>query len=78
MTNRREEFLSDLQEVLVRHRVTLSADDHFQGYAECGEDIYITAEFDWDINDEETPPEDINLGQTIWADDEIFNLGDLR
>lgn len=40
------EFRADLQALLNKYGANLEAEDHWQGYAECGEDIRITAEID--------------------------------
>jgi hypothetical protein len=34
-------FLYDLQRLLEKHKATISADDHWIGYAECGQDIRV-------------------------------------
>lgn len=41
-----EEFVVELRALLNKYEVTLSADDHWQGYAECGQDVRITADFE--------------------------------
>ena len=62
------EFTAELQALLNKYKATLSADDHYPGYAECGEDIRMTVEissvYDADHNcvQEWT---DINLGRHI-------------
>ena len=35
-------FLYDLQRLLEKHKANITADDDWQGYAECGQDIRIT------------------------------------
>ena len=53
------DFVKELKQLLKKYNVTLSAEDHYQGYPECGEDIRITAEFnDYDY-------EDVDFGQYI-------------
>jgi hypothetical protein len=48
----RSDFLNELQALLKKYDVELIAKDHWQGYAECGEDVRITAEFnDYKIKD---------------------------
>lgn len=38
------EFIKELRELMAKHHVTeITAEDHYPGYAECGEDIYMTA-----------------------------------
>ncbi len=58
--DRREEFLNKLQLLLEEFEAEISADDHWKGYAECGQDIRMTVEFDsFEIKE-------INLG--TWID----------
>lgn len=58
-----KQFISELQELLGKYGAELRAADHWTGYAECGQDIRITAEFDdWRI-------EDIDLGSFIDQED---------
>ena len=39
-------FLQDLKKLLILHDVErIEADDHYQGFPECGRDIRITVEF---------------------------------
>jgi len=42
----RTKFLEDLLALLEKYGAEFSSDDHWQGYAECGQDIRITVEFD--------------------------------
>lgn len=59
MNEKRKQFVEDLNLLLDKHGVVLTADDHYPGYAECGQDIRITAEFDdWEV-------EDIDLGSYV-------------
>jgi len=37
------EFMADLNSLLLKYGAEIEAEDHFEGYAECGEDIRITA-----------------------------------
>ena len=39
-------FLSELAELLEKHKVYFTADDEWTGYAECGQDIQISLETD--------------------------------
>ena len=49
-SNKREEFVNKLQLLLEEFDCYLSADDHWQGYPECGQDVRMTAEFeDWAV-----------------------------
>lgn len=46
------EFKKELLLLCDKYQVTLQADDHWTGYAECGQDIRITASFEnWKINE---------------------------
>ena len=40
-------FIEELKALLKKYNATLKADDHFQGYAECGENIRMTVDIDW-------------------------------
>ena len=44
--SKREQALNDIQLVLEKHGASITADDHWTGYAECGQDIRITIEFE--------------------------------
>ncbi len=58
----RNKFIEELHALLKKYDVKLKAEDHWRGYAECGEDVRITAEFeDWKIDE-------INFG--TWIDKE--------
>lgn len=37
-----QKFTEELKNLLKKYDADLSADDHFQGYAECGQDIRMT------------------------------------
>ncbi len=50
------EFLRELKALLEKHKCELEADDLWQGYPECGQDIQISVSFKSD---------DIYLGQSI-------------
>ena len=55
----REEFLDRLKLLLKEFEAEITAEDHWQGYAECGQDIRITVEFnDYRIDD-------IDLGKHV-------------
>ena len=43
-------FIEDFKNLLDKHGATISAKDHFQGYAECGEDIRITIDLSQGFN----------------------------
>ena len=55
----RDEFLCRLKSLLEEFDAEITAEDHWQGYAECGQDIRITVEFD------DYRVEDIDLGKQI-------------
>lgn len=63
---RREEFKTKLNALLIEYRCDLSASDEWPGYAECGQDIQIVAEFDYDIGTDEEITEDIKFGSVVW------------
>jgi len=47
-----EMFKKELSELLRKYDCALSAEDHWQGYAECGEDVRMTVEFnDYRLSD---------------------------
>ena len=37
-----DEFTAELRALLAKYQAELSAEDHFSGYAECGEDVRMT------------------------------------
>ena len=39
-----QRFFAELCDLLRRYGAELSADDHYQGYAECGEDVRMTVD----------------------------------
>lgn len=41
----KEKFLAELKDLLTRYKAELSADDHYQGWAEVGQDIRMTVTF---------------------------------
>lgn len=54
-----DSFTRELKALLTKYDVILEAHDHWTGYAECGQDIRILAEFEqWDIDD-------LDFGQEI-------------
>ncbi len=63
MTDRRTEFLEELRDLLTRHKVFFTAADNFTGN-DWGEDIQITADFEWEVGDDDVP-EEINFGTLI-------------
>lgn len=38
-------FLHELRELLIKYHASISADDHWEGYPECGQDIRLSVEF---------------------------------
>ena len=55
----RNEFVKELQSLLLKYGAEIKAEDHWIGYAECGEDVRMTVEFD------DYKIEDIDLGGYI-------------
>lgn len=39
-------FLYDLQKLLEKYKVDITVDDHWTGYAECGQDLRISFDFE--------------------------------
>ena len=56
---KRDQFIEKLQELLKEFDCEITADDHWQGYAECGQDVRMTVEF------EDYKIEEIDLGKYI-------------
>ena len=46
MNDIRTEFLSELHALLKKYKAEIVCSDHWSGYAECGEDVRMTVEFD--------------------------------
>jgi len=44
--DKRREFIDELQLLLEKYGAQMAADDYWEGYAECGQDIRIIIEFD--------------------------------
>jgi len=55
-------FETELRALLQKHRCTLTVDNHWTGYPECGQDLRLTADIDtrWDENGDL-----ISLGGTL-------------
>ncbi len=70
MTKTREEYIrcefaKDLKALLVKYNVEIEAQDHWEGYPECGQDVRMTVLFnDWEV-------ENIDLGSYVDIDHEI-------
>lgn len=59
--HKRQKFLAELLALLEKYDVEIVADDHWTGYAGCGQDVRIEVEFeDW-------ATEDIDFGRYIDA-----------
>jgi hypothetical protein len=63
-----QSFRTELQALLDKYNAELDADDHWQGYPECGEDIRMTVTIPAIYRDGETVREDteIDLGNIIF------------
>lgn len=62
MSDRRNEFCTELLQLLDKYKCHIQAKDHWQGYAECGQDVRMTVEFDdWQLAD-------IDLTSSVHAD----------
>lgn len=40
-----EDFMKELSDLFKKYEARLCCDDHWQGYAECGQDLRMTIEF---------------------------------
>ena len=55
----RKNFLNDLKDLLGKYGAEIVAEDHWTGYAECGQDVRMTVEFEnWKM-------EDLDLGRYV-------------
>ena len=70
MTDKRQAFVDELQALLRKYNAELTADDHFTGYAECGEDVRMTVEFNR-TPDDDTWYDDVDLGKWFDADTKV-------
>lgn len=66
MIDRREEFKSELNELLKKYRCDIYASDEWEGYPECGEDIQIRVEFDYNTNIGDEYLEDLKFGTSFY------------
>lgn len=64
-------FRAKLSALLAEFNADLTAEDHFQGYAECGEDVRMTVTMagTWAENYTEQlqPYVEIDLGSSVWG-----------
>lgn len=63
-----DNFMADLKNLLGRYKAEITAEDHWQGYAECGRDIRMTVSIDGQYDkDGETISEmtEIDLGTFV-------------
>lgn len=58
-------FKTELAEMLKRWSATLTASDHWTGYAECGEDIRMTASIEFMHPDGYPRFVDVDLGRDV-------------
>jgi hypothetical protein len=56
----RDNFLVELRALLAKYDAEIRAEDHWEGYSECGEDVRMTVEF------KDYQMKDIDLGS--WVD----------
>ena len=64
-----QEFRSELQALLDKYGAELEAKDHYQGYAECGEDVRMTVDIPsiWDKDgDQVREYTEIDLGRHLF------------
>jgi hypothetical protein len=57
-------ILKELTDLLEKHGATLTAEDHWTGYAECGSDVRMTIDMPW-------PHKDIDLGGYFYPPDQL-------
>ncbi len=65
-----KEFLAEFKALLLKYDATISADDHWNGYAECGRDIRIEIDIDSKYDAEGNmlrPYVSIDLGSRYYA-----------
>jgi len=58
MNDHSQKFLDELQSLLRKYDVEITADDHWTGYSECGRDVRMTVDFKY-------PYPDIDLGSFV-------------
>jgi len=66
-----EEFKAELRELMKKHGVDrILAEDHWQGYPECGEDVRMTVEITslWEEGEPKRPWVEIDLGSEFYAE----------
>jgi len=50
--DKQDEFMGKLVDLFNEYNAEIIAEDHYQGYAECGSDIRMTIDFgDWEIGE---------------------------
>lgn len=64
-----QNFREDLQALLDKYHADLEADDHYQGYSECGKDIRMMVTIPAVYENNECTHEftEFNLGRYLWA-----------
>lgn len=62
---RQKAFMKELKSLLAKYEAGISTDDHWTGYPECGMDVRMTIEFEWNSNGYEGFTDDIDLGGFI-------------
>ena len=67
----KSEFLNELCDLLDKYDVEISASDHWEGYAECGQDIKITIEFNADYSE-------IEMGSLLCVDTIVKELDRIK
>ena len=64
MSERADNFRKELVELCCKYNCEILAEDHYPGYAECGEDVRMTVDFNSDYSVD--PPvlgEELDLGR---------------
>jgi hypothetical protein len=64
MSERTDNFKAELAALCRKYHCDITAEDHYQGYPECGEGIRMTVNFDGDYTvDPVLPDEELDLGR---------------
>lgn len=54
-------FLTELKNLLEKYNTQITADDHWEGYAECGQDIKMTIDCSYEVQDIEMSYIDVDF-----------------
>lgn len=74
-------FRAELQALLDKYGAEIEAKDHYRGYAECGEDVRMTADVPAIWNKDGEPVREwteIDLGSHLWPTPSVKVTGDAK